>query len=158
MMTRLLYLGLALALLGCGGDDDSTSDNTDTPTSSDATSQAADMGNDEADTGSSDLDCGTTHVVTTTDDTADFEAYMDFAPEALTIAAGDCVTFEMSATHNAVEVSEETYNNRMIQALEGGFNVTFGATGTVKFDEPGIHYYVCVPHVRGDMVGTITVE
>lgn len=109
-------------------------------------------------TGAAADECGTVHEVTTTDETADMEAYMDFSPEDLTIAAGDCVRFIMSQTHNAVEVSEESYTSRDGTALDGGFNVTYGETAVVAFDTPGVHYYVCQPHVMGDMVGTITVQ
>ena len=77
--------------------------------------------------------------------------------EDLTIAVGDTVRFEMSQTHNAVEVSEENYNNRIATALEGGFNIGFGETGEVTFTEAGVHFYVCQPHISADMIGTITV-
>ncbi|HCH63646.1 MAG TPA: halocyanin, partial [Deltaproteobacteria bacterium] len=93
-----------------------------------------------------------THTVTSTDGS------MDFSPADLVISVGDTVRFEMSATHNAVEVSEATYDSRGTDALEGGFYVDFGQTGEVLFEEPGVHYYVCTPHVRIDMIGTITVE
>ena len=104
--------------------------------------------------GDADGDCVT---VDTVDDASD-PAYHDFLPADITIAAGDCVTFVMTATHNAIEVSEETYTNREIDALDGGFAVAYGETQTVVFDEPGTHYYVCQPHVTMDMIGTITVE
>ena len=123
----------------------------------DAGTVEVDAGSVEADAGSV-AECGTTHVVTTTDDFSDINRYMDFSPEDLTIAVGDCVTFELSMTHNAIEVSEDTYNSRGTQALDGGFQVGFGETSTIRFGEPGVHYYICVPHVNGDMVGTITVE
>ncbi len=116
----------------------------------------------KGDSGDSDTtvsgECGTVHTVTTTDDSADMEVYMDFDPEDLTIAVGDCVNFVMSNTHNAVEVSQETYENRSGAALDGGFNVTYGETQEVYFGEAGVHYYVCQPHIQMDMVGTITVE
>ncbi len=83
---------------------------------------------------------------------------MTFTPEDLTIAVGDTVRFVMSATHNAIEVSEDTYNSRGIDALDGGFQVTFGETQEVTFTEAGTHYYVCTPHVTIGMIGTITVE
>ena len=95
-------------------------------------------------------------IVTTTDENG--ETYLDFMPQDLTIAVGTTVQFVMSNTHNAVEVSEETYNNRESTALEGGFAVQFGETKEVTFDAAGVHYYVCTPHVTMDMVGTITVE
>ena len=102
--------------------------------------------------------CENIHTVTTTDDTSDMDLYMDFSPEDLTIAAGDCVNFVMSNTHNAVEVSQDSYENREGTALAGGFQVTFGETLEVYFGEQGTHYYVCQPHINADMIGTITVE
>ena len=102
--------------------------------------------------------CGTVHTVTTTDDTSDMELYMDFTPEDLTIAVGDSVNFEMSSGHNAIEVSQETYDNRESTPLDGGFQVQFGETLEVYFGEAGTHYYVCQPHTYADMIGTITVE
>jgi len=95
---------------------------------------------------------GTVHTVDTSDDS------MAFDPRDLTIAVGDTVRFVMSATHNAVEVSEENYNNGDGTPLDGGFNVSFGETGEVTFDETGTHYYLCQPHISVDMLGTITVE
>ena len=92
------------------------------------------------------------------DDRSDLDAYHDFTPENLTIAVGDCVNFVMSATHNAVEVSEETYNSRGATPLAGGFAVQFGETEEVCFTQAGVHYYVCQPHIAMDMVGTITVQ
>lgn len=114
-------------------------------------------GCDGKDSGSN-SECGTTWQVTTTDDTSDMDVYMDFSPEDLTIAVGDCVSFIMSDTHNAVEVSQETYDSLGAEPLDGGFNVTFGETQDVYFGEAGTHYYVCQPHASGEMVGTITVE
>ena len=83
---------------------------------------------------------------------------MSFSPVDLTISAGDTVRFVMSATHNAIEVSQDTYDTRGVTPLDGGFQVTFNETKEVTFSEPGVHYYVCTPHVTIDMVGTITVE
>jgi len=96
-------------------------------------------------------------IITTTDDFAD-GAYMDFMPEDIAIPVGTTVTFEMTSTHNAIEVSQETYENRGSTPLEGGFTVNFGETKDVTFDEAGVYYYVCQPHVGMDMIGTITVE
>ena len=96
-------------------------------------------------------------IITTTDDFAD-GAYMDFMPEDIVIPVGTTVTFEMTSTHNAIEVSQETYENRGSTPLEGGFTVNFGETKDVTFDEAGVYFYVCQPHVGMDMIGTITVE
>jgi plastocyanin len=116
---------------------------------------------DKEDTGSENIDgqdCGTIHTVTTTDDSSDMDVYMDFDPEDLTIAVGDCVNFVMSETHNAVEVSQESYDDRDGTALDGGFQVQFGETMEIYFGEAGTHYYVCQPHIAMDMIGTITVQ
>lgn len=121
---------------------------------SDETGTSSDDGDTEPASG----DCGTVHEVTTTDESADMEVYMDFSPEDLTISVGDCVRFVMSSTHNAIEVSEDNYTNRDGTPLDGGFQVTYGETAEVAFDTAGTHYYVCQPHVLGDMVGTITVQ
>ena len=96
--------------------------------------------------------------MTTTDEPTDIELYMDFTPEDLTIAPGDCVEFVMSRTHNAVEVSQATYDERGVTPLDGGFAVQYGATEQVQFNEPGVHSYICQPHVNTGMVGTITVQ
>jgi plastocyanin len=83
---------------------------------------------------------------------------MDFMPEDMTIAVGDIVRFEMTSDHNAVEVSMEDYDARNPVPLAGGFDVTFGETAEITFEEAGVYYYVCQPHVLLDMIGTITVE
>ena len=92
------------------------------------------------------------HVVTTDNDTDVFE------PADLVVSIGETVRFEMTSRHNAVQVSEEVYNERRVEPLEGGFVVWFGQTEDIVFSEPGVYYYICEPHVLMDMVGTITVE
>ena len=47
--------------------------------------------------------CGDSGLVVDTSD-----ATMDFSPQDLTINVGDTVTFKMTVTHNAVEVSKDT--------------------------------------------------
>jgi plastocyanin len=79
-------------------------------------------------------------------------------PEDLTIAVGDTVRFKMSSSHNAIEVSQSTYESGATKPLEGGFQVDYGETLDVIFEQAGTHYYVCQPHVTLDMIGTITVE
>ena len=81
--------------------------------------------------------------------------YMVFSPSDLTINQGDTVYFENLSTHNAVEVSEETYNSDGT-ASNGGFELY--SDGYVVFEEVGTHYYVCTPHVQMGMKGTITVQ
>ena len=107
---------------------------------------------------SGNFQCDITHTVSTTDDGLDMEVYMNFDPEDLVIGVGDCVNFVMSETHNAIEVSQESYESREGTPIQGGFEVQFGEVMTIEFNEVGTHYYVCQPHIAMDMVGTITVQ
>lgn len=86
------------------------------------------------------------------------DSSLQFMPADVTISAGDTVRFEMTSTHNAIEVSMETYDAREVTPLPGGFQVDFGQTEEIVFNTPGVYYYVCQPHVTFDMVGTITVR
>ncbi len=80
----------------------------------------------------------------------------NFVPENLVVELGDTIIFDIGGTHNAVEVSKETYDNRGTTS-NGGFGVGFGG-GTIIVDEVKTYYYVCTPHVTLDMVGTIVVN
>ena len=93
---------------------------------------------------------------TTTISTMD--SSLQFMPADITISVGDTVRFVMTSTHNAIEVSKETYDAREAAPLSGGFQVDFGETDEITFATPGTYYYVCTPHVTLDMVGTITVQ
>ena len=139
-------LALGFVLSGCG-DSESTDSTADDQTGEPATSTPATTTSFTAPG-----DDVTVYTVTTTDPS------MDFEPEDITIAAGDAVKFEMSSTHNAIEVSEEVYNDRGVTPLSDGFQISFGETGWVTFNEPGVYYYVCQPHVMIEMIGTVTVE
>ena len=97
--------------------------------------------------------CGDSGIVVDTSDRS-----MEFMPADLVINVGDTVTFQMTSTHNAIEISKETYDTGGIDALEGGFAVDYGETKDVTFTEAGVHYYVCQPHVTVGMLGTITVQ
>lgn len=141
-MHRSFFLaGILTLAAGCSGKSDS----------GDPTGNATGT-TDGGDAGSGGDGGGTVHTVTTTDSS------MDFMPADLTIAVGDTVRFEMSTTHNAVEVSQEVYDARTIERLPGGFVVEYGETADVVFNDAGVHYYICEPHVTIDMIGTITVE
>ena len=85
----------------------------------------------------------------------DASDYNVFSPSDLTINLGDTVYFENLGSHNAVEVSEETYNSDGT-ASNGGFELY--SDGYVVFEEVGTYYYVCTPHVQMGMKGTITVQ
>jgi plastocyanin len=81
-----------------------------------------------------------------------------FSPSNITINLGDTVIFALGLNHNAVEVSQSTYNANGSTALSGGFSIAFGGgtllTGNLSV---GTHYYVCTPHAGMGMKGTITV-
>jgi plastocyanin len=81
--------------------------------------------------------------------------YLIFSPSELSINLGDTVYFENLSTHNAVEVSEETYNSYGT-ASNGGFELY--SDGYVVFEEVGTHYYVCTPHVQMGMKGKIIIN
>jgi plastocyanin len=81
-----------------------------------------------------------------------------FSPNTLTMPLGDTVVFTVSATHNAVEVSQATWNANGSSPLAGGFS--FGASGTPHVLgglTVGTHYFVCQPHVGSGMKGQIIV-
>ena len=79
-----------------------------------------------------------------------------FSPAEVSIDLGDTVVFTLGDIHNAVEVSETTWNANGSTPLPG-FSVPFGG-GTVTGLAAGIHYYVCTPHAEGGMKGKITVN
>jgi plastocyanin len=79
-----------------------------------------------------------------------------FTPANVTIQQGDTVVFSISSSHNAVEVSQLTWNANG-NASNGGFNIGFGG-GQQVFNTAGEFYYVCTPHASGGMKGKITVS
>lgn len=81
-----------------------------------------------------------------------------FNPTATIINLGDNVTFTLGASHNAVEVSQATYDAMGNTPLSGGFSVPFGG-GSVSANllTAGVHYFVCTPHAALGMRGMITV-
>jgi plastocyanin len=81
--------------------------------------------------------------------------YNIFDPGEVTISVNDTVYFENLGMHNAVEVSEETYNNNGITS-NGGF--AYYSDNYHVFTEPGTYYYVCTPHIQYEMKGIINVE
>ncbi len=78
-----------------------------------------------------------------------------FKPAELNINIGDTVNFELSSYHNAVEVSQSTFEANG-NTYNGGFDVPYGG-GAVVFNTPGTYYYVCTPHAMYGMKGTIHV-
>jgi plastocyanin len=81
-----------------------------------------------------------------------------FSTPAITINIGDEVVFSIGSSHNVVEVSKETYDANGNTPLSGGFSLPYGG-GTLTADKltAGIRYYVCTPHAKYGMKGTITV-
>ncbi|WP_225154157.1 hypothetical protein, partial [Bradyrhizobium sp. NBAIM08] len=69
-----------------------------------------------------------------------------FTPASITINPGDSVNFVIDSAHNAVEVSDTTWNANGNTALPGGFLTPFGG-GLILATQlgTGTHYYVCYP-------------
>jgi len=78
-----------------------------------------------------------------------------FTPAEITINIGDTVVFSIGSMHNAIEVSQETYNSNG-NTSNGGFSVALGG-GSVSFNSNGTFYYVCEPHASLGMKGIIHV-
>ena len=81
---------------------------------------------------------------------------MVFSPSTVTIDFGDVVDFSLASIHDAVEVSESTWNANSSSPLSGGFQVPFGG-GSLTDLSVGTHWYVCQNHVGMGMKGKITV-
>ena len=77
-----------------------------------------------------------------------------FFPDTLIVYVGDTVTFIMGPSHNAVEVSENTWLNDGTTS-NGGFDITYGQTGTFIPLIDQTYYYVCQPHVLMGMKAVI---
>jgi plastocyanin len=84
---------------------------------------------------------------------------LDYTPSTITVGENDMVNFDLEDTHDAVQVSKETWDNDGNTALESGFSVPFGG-GTVNAQDLGVgtHYYVCTPHASLGMKGIIIVK
>ena len=72
---------------------------------------------------------------------------LNFVPSTLNCNIGDTIFFELGGTHNAVEVSEESYNSSSSTPLENGFTFDFGSSGYILANELKTYYYVCTPHL-----------
>jgi plastocyanin len=82
-----------------------------------------------------------------------------FSPSMVTITVGDDVNFILESIHNAVEVSQATWNANGNTPLAGGFQTSLGG-GAVLTSKLGVgtHYYVCSPHASMGMKGRIIVQ
>ena len=83
-------------------------------------------------------------------------AGLTFTPADITVEVGDTVNWNIAANHNAVEVSEATWNANGTTP-NGGFSVDFGG-GAVMFNAPGTYWYVCQPHAGQSMKGRVFVN
>lgn len=93
----------------------------------------------------------TTHIVTAFD--------YGFAPENLTIAPGDSVYASFIGYHSLTEVTESDWNNN-IASSNGGFWIGLEAPTFENWfviNDPGMKYYICIPHASMGMKGTINV-
>ena len=82
-----------------------------------------------------------------------------FSPATVTIQLGDSVNFTLAPVHDALEVSQATWNANGSTPLPGGFLVPFGGGLLVPSQLPvGTHYYVCENHVSLGMKGIIIVQ
>jgi len=82
-----------------------------------------------------------------------------FSPATTTIIAGDTVRFDINNTHDAVEVSQSTYNANGTTPLSGGFDIPFGGGTVLPAQLPvGQHWFVCTPHAAMGMKGIINVS
>ena len=79
-----------------------------------------------------------------------------FSPGNLTINLGDTVKFVLASIHNAVEVSQATWDANG-NTSNSGFTVPFGG-GTVIPQAARTYYYVCSVHAAFGMKGTIIVN
>ena len=81
-----------------------------------------------------------------------------FSPATTTITKNDVVTFTLAISHDAVEVSQATWDANGITP-KIGFAVAFGG-GTVLGSSlsVGTHYFVCENHGTSGMKGKIIVQ
>lgn len=80
----------------------------------------------------------------------------NFVPDTLRVMVGDTVIFDIDGSHNAVEVSQQTWIDQGTTS-NGGFQLPFGG-GSVVITEEKTYYYVCTPHIALGMKGVIIAE
>jgi len=83
---------------------------------------------------------------------------LTFSPATITITVGDSVFFSIASMHNAVEVSQATWDANGTTPLPG-FSVPFGGGLVLPSQLTAVtHYYVCTAHASSGMKGTIIVQ
>ena len=135
-----VVVSLGILGLGCGGGEGAEAD-------------AVEVGDAaiEVDVTEEPLAAGT-HIFTTA-------GGFTFSPELVTVAVDEEVHFHIEPGHTVLEVDFETWQKSGTTPLAGGFYFGLGESGgTVSFDEPGTHYYICEPHAEMDMRGQVIVE
>ena len=80
-----------------------------------------------------------------------------FSPDSVCINIGDTINFQLGAIHNAIEVSQTTWNTNGAILLAGGFSTPFTG-GQITGLTAGTHYYVCANHAFMGMKGRIYVN
>ncbi|MFZ4413749.1 MAG: plastocyanin/azurin family copper-binding protein, partial [Bacteroidales bacterium] len=82
-----------------------------------------------------------------------------FTPNTITINPGDTVNFILDPSHNALEVSQSTWNIDDNTPLPGGFLTPYGGGLVLPAQlSIGTHYYVCEPHASMGMKAVIIVQ
>ncbi len=128
---RSIFLCLAIAACGGGGDDPTPADTaaaTDAPPAVATVETVACDGTESAETSSVDQ--------------------FAFDPPNVTISVGQVVKFISGGAHNVVPGSAPTDSGLRIPA--------FGATGCLKFTAAGTFNFKCQPHQQ--MKGSVTVN
>jgi plastocyanin len=140
----LLALG-ALAVAGCGGDDDGSD-----------TAQESGSGAATEPESSGEQPSGTT---------VDMNDQLAFEPREITVASGETVTWtnvgKVAHTVTADKSKAADPSNVArppgVDPFDSGF-ITEGESFSRKFDKPGTYRYFCIPHEGVGMVGTVVVE
>ena len=82
-----------------------------------------------------------------------------FTPDTITINPGDTVNFILDPSHDALEVSQSTWNLNDNTPLFGGFLTPYGGGLVLPAHlSIGTHYYVCEPHASMGMKAVIIVQ
>ncbi|MBC8265923.1 MAG: gliding motility-associated C-terminal domain-containing protein [Flavobacteriales bacterium] len=79
-----------------------------------------------------------------------------FTIDTLYANVGDTINFQLTATHNAVEVSQTTWLAN-VTISNGGFNLPLGVDSFIVLNNIGTYYYVCQPHVASDTMKAVII-
>ena len=97
--------------------------------------------------------------------TVDMTAGLQFSPNAVTINAGESVSFRniSTFTHTVSTTADTTVESQAVMLPAGAAPFDSGAIGpnevfTHTFTVPGTYRYFCEPHVGQGMIGTVIVN